>query len=144
MEVFQNYFDKVLLFFGEYSIPPTYVQAGAIIFLTFLLVVSLAQFRQHFVKWSLKGGLLGLFFGFLLTLLLEGFLLVNGRTALVSVLGWENAPKPFSTALDLGKERLTNVLGVANEVKTSTDVIQDLQSLNPVEIKKVRSIICTP
>lgn len=144
METFQNAFDQVILFFEGYSIPATYVQAGAIIILVFLLIISLAQFRQHFVKWSLKGGVVGLFFGFLLTIILEGFLLVSGHTILTSTLGWTNAPKPFSTALDLGKEKLINVLGEKTEERKSQNIIEDLQFLSPVEIKKVKSIICTP
>jgi hypothetical protein len=126
------------------SVAPTYIQAGAIIFLLFLLVVSLAQFRQHFVKWSMKGGLVGLFFGVLLTLILEGFLLLSGHTAITGVLGWKTAPKPISTALDLGKEKLTNVLGVGTDNPTSNDVITIMQSLPPSEISKIKAIICTP
>ncbi len=126
------------------SVAPTYIQAGAIIFLLFLLVVSLAQFRQHFVKWSMKGGLVGLFFGVLLTLILEGFLLLSGHTAITGVLGWKTAPKPISTALDLGKEKLTKVLGVGTDNPTSNDVITIMQSLPPSEISKIKAIICTP
>jgi hypothetical protein len=126
------------------SVAPTYIQAGAIIFLLFLLVVSLAQFRQHFVKWSMKGGLVGLFFGVLLTLILEGFLLLSGHTAITGVLGWKTAPKPISTALDLGKEKLTNVLGVGTDNPTPNDVIIIMQSLPPSEISKIKAIICTP
>ena len=144
MESFQFLIEKVQSFFASFSIAPIYVQAGAIVVLLFLLVVSLAQFRQHFVKWSLKGGLVGLFFGVLLTLLLEGFLIINGHTALTSLLGWKTAPKPISTALDLGKEKLTNVLGVDTDNPTSKDVITVMQSLNPDEIKKIKAIICTP
>jgi hypothetical protein len=89
-------------------------------------------------------GLIGLFFGVLLTLILEGFLLINGHTAITSLLGWKNAPKPISTVLDLGKEKLTNVLGMEANNPTSTDAIKVLQSLNVAEIKKVKAIICEP
>jgi hypothetical protein len=136
--------DKIMLFLNGFSIAPTYIQAGAIVVLLFLLVVSLAQFRHHFVKWSMKGGLIGLFFGFVLTLLLEGFLLVGGHTVLTSTLSWNNPPKPFSTALDKGREKLTNVLGVKVEDITSKDVINTMQSLPPSEINKIKAIICTP
>lgn len=144
MQFIQDLFQKVVLFFKTFSVAPTYIQAGAIIILLFLLVMSLAQFRHHFVKWSMKGGIVGLFFGVLLTLLLEGFLLVNGHTALTSLLGWKTAPKPISTALDIGKEKLTNVLGTETNNPTSSDAIKILQSLNPTEIKKVKTIICEP
>lgn len=147
MQYIQTVWQRVLDFVSNFSVAPTYMQAGAIIVLIFLLVISLAQFRHHFVKWSMKGGLIGLFFGILLTLLLEGFLLVSGHTALISLLGWKNAPKPLSTILDIGKEKLTDVLGISTKSLTSvstTDAITVLQSLNPSEIKKIKAIICTP
>lgn len=97
-------------FVNNFSVAPTYIQAGAIILLIFLLIIILAQFRHHFVRWSMKGGLIGLFFGIVLTLIIEGFLLVNGRTALITLLSWNNAPKPMSTVLDIGKEKLTNII----------------------------------
>jgi len=43
------------------------------------------------------------YFGFLLALILEGFLLIGGKTILTSVLGLENPPAPISIALDAGK-----------------------------------------
>lgn len=144
MQVVNNIIQSASGFFESISIAPTYIQAGAIVFLLFLLVVSLAQFRQHFVKWSMKGGLVGLFFGILLTLILEGFLLISGHTAITGVLGWKTAPKPISTALDMGKEKLTNVLGVGIDNPTSNDVITIMQSLPPSEISKIKAIICTP
>ncbi len=144
METINFLRDKFSSFLGGFSVAPTYIQAGAIIILLFLLIVSLAQFRQHFVKWSMKGGLVGLFFGFILTLILEGFLLIGGHTVLTSTLSWDNPPKPFSTALDKGKEKLTNVLGAKVEEITSKDVIITMQSLPPSEINKIKAIICTP
>lgn len=129
MQSLQYIWQIVLDFINNFSIAPTYIQAGAIVILLFLLVMSMAQFRHHFVKGSLKGVAVGLFFGVLLTLIVEGFLLVNGQTAITSLLGWKNAPKPIGTALDIGKEKLTDTL---------------FQSLNPNEIKKIKAIICQP
>lgn len=143
MQYIQSLWQGFMDFINNFSVTPTYIQAGAIIILIFLLVISLAQFRHHFVKWSMKGGLIGLFFGILLTLILEGFLLVSGHTVLIGLLGWENAPKPIGTALDIGKEKLTNILGATPENSTSKDVITIMQSLNPDEIKKIKAIICT-
>ena len=139
-------------FFYNLSFSPTYVKVIAIIVLIFFLVVTLASVRKHFVKWSMKGGLMGLFFGFLLTLILEGFLLIGGKTAITEVLGWRNAPKPITTALDLGRNKLIKVLGVTDEIPysnafntpTATDAIEILQNLNPTEIKKIKAIICIP
>lgn len=137
---------------GNFSVPIPYWQAGAIIFLIFLLVLSTAQLRRHFVNWSFKGALFGIFFGFLLALILEGFLLIGGKTALTEVLGWKNAPAPISLALDSGRTKLIQILGIQNQVPSSLakenptvqDAVETLQSLNPNDIKKVKSLICTP
>ena len=65
-----------------------------------------------YVHWSFKGFVPSILFGFILALILEGFLLIGGRTLFTELLGWENAPKPVAVALDAGRTRLVNVLGV--------------------------------
>jgi len=135
---------------GKLSFPVSFIQVGAIVFLTFLLIVLLAQFRRHYVNWSIKGAIFGTFFGFLLALTLEGFLLIGGRTALTSILGWKNPPEPISLALDAGKSKLIQVLGIQDQVPSSlakenssvTGAVELLQSLNPTDIKKVKTIFC--
>lgn len=137
---------------GKFSLPVTYLEAGAVILLLFILILTLAQVRRHYVNWSLKGGVVGIFFGFLLALILEGFLLIGGKTAITEVLGWKNAPKPILVALDAGRGKLIQVLGIqdpipssqAKENATVQSAIQTLQSLNPADMKKVKSLICTP
>lgn len=127
-------------------------KAFAIIALLFLLVLTLAQVRRHYIDWSFKGALFGVFFGFLLALFLEGFLIIGGRTAITELLGWKNAPKPVQTAIEMGRGKLIEVLGISNEVSetnaqtnpTSDDVITIMQSLDPAETKKVKSLICEP
>lgn len=144
MQLFQGFIGNITNYINNFSIAPTYIQAGVIIVLLFLLIISLAQFRHHFVKWSMKGGLIGLFFGFLFTILIEGFLLVQGNTFLTTIFGWRNPPKPFKTAIELGREKLTNVLGNSIEEPIAKDAITILQSMNPQEISKIKAIICTP
>ena len=152
MSTVQNFFANIGSYLSNLYFSTNYLQAGAIIVLVFLLILTLAQVRHHFVHWSLKGGIAGLFFGFLLALFVEGFLLIAGRTAVTEILGWKNAPKPIKTALDLGHDKLINVLGVTEEIPTSNasnestvdEVLTVLQSLNPSEIKKIKAIICTP
>ena len=135
---------------GEFQFSPSYIQAGAIVFLLFLLVLTLARLRYMFVNWSLgKSGVAMLFWGFLLALILEGFLIIGGRTLFTEILGWENAPKPIVNILDAGRNKLVGVLGVTDEVPTLTaredptlyNVISDFQSLSPDEVEKARSII---
>jgi len=103
------FFSKTLNF-GKFSLPFTYWQAIAIVILVFLLILSLSQFRRHYIDWSLKGAVFGIFFGFIFALILEGFLIISGRTALIGVLGWKNAPKPFSVVLDAGREKLKTIV----------------------------------
>lgn len=141
---------RLTSFLGNVDLSSSHVKAGAILVLIFILVLSLAQLRHHFIDWSLKGALFGLFFGFLLALILEGFLIIGGKTALTGVLGWKNAPQPVTAALDLGREKLIQVLGIKDEIPvsiaktalTAKDVINFFQSLNPTEVAEVKKIIC--
>lgn len=143
---------NILNLVSNISISQGYLKAGLIIVLTFLAVLLFGYIRKYFVKSSIDGVFLGIFFGFLLTLLLEGFLLIAGRTAITEVLGWKNAPKPIARALDLGREKLVNVLGATDEIPssyasddlTTDEVLTSLQSLDPDEIKKIKAIMCIP
>jgi len=138
---------------GKYTISVVFWQVAAIVFLLFLLVLSMAQFRRHYVDWGLKGAAFGIFFGFLLALTIEGFLIVGGKTALTEFLGWKNAPLPLQMALDSGKKQLIKVLGIdtvaipaslANETLSVQDAVGALQSMNPADLKKVKNLICQP
>ena len=135
---------------GNLSFSVAYIQAFAIVFLIFILILTLAQVRRHFVNWSLKGAVFGVFFGFLFALILEGFLIIGGRTAITSVLGWKNVPAPISIALDAGRNKLIQVLGIQDQIPSTlakegtsvTGAIEVLQSLNPAEVKKVKTLFC--
>ena len=139
---------------GKFSFSSSYIKVGAILILLFILVLSLAQLRRHFVDWSVKGAVFGLFFGFLLALVLEGFLIVGGKTAITQVLGWKNPPKPLASVLDLGRSKLIQVLGEKVEIQipeaiaklnpTFKDGITFFQSLNPTEAQKFKNFICKP
>jgi len=137
---------------GKLSLSTSYIQAGAIVVLLFLLVLSMASFRRHLIGWSLRGALFGLFFGFLLALIFEGFLIIGGKTAITELVGWKNAPKPIANLLDSGRTKLVQVLGVTQEIPTSIakenptveEAIGVFQSLDPQESAKVRKMICEP
>lgn len=137
---------------GTRSLAVPYIQAAAVVFLLFLLILTMAQFRRHYVDWSLKGAVFGVFFGFLLALILEGFLIIGGKTALTSVLGWKDAPKPIQLALDAGRNQLIKVLGIQTAIPSSLakdnssvqSTLETIQSLNPAEVKTVKSLICQP
>ena len=137
---------------GNFSFSPTYLQVGAILFLLFLLILSLAQVRRHFMLWSFKGALFGIFLGFLLALILEGFLIIGGKTAVTELVCLKNVPKPLSTILDLCRDKLITVLGVKTQIPSISvnsqtsleDLIKTFQSLRPDELTRVRKIICAP
>ena len=139
---------------GKFSFSPSYIQAGTVVVLLFILVLTLAQLRRHFIDWSIKGTLFGLFFGFLLALILEGFLIIGGKTAITQVLGWKEAPKPIANLLEIGRDKLVQVLGEQAEVRipdavaklnpTFDDAVTFFQSLNPSEAQKLKNFICKP
>ena len=135
---------------GNYVFAPSYLLAAAIVFLLFLLVLTLAQVRRHFLTWSVKGGVFGIALGFFLALILEGFMIIGGKTVVTEILGWKNAPKPILTALEAGRSKLVNVLGVTNEIEVSQaggpaqgKVIELYQTLTPDQQDLVRYQICT-
>ncbi len=135
---------------GNLSFSPTYFTAGAIVFLLFLLVLTLAQVRRHFLNWSIKGGIFGIALGFFLALILEGFMIIGGKTVVTEVLGWKNAPKPILNALEVGRNKLVNVLGVTDEIEegmasapAKVQVINIYQTLSPKEQESVQYQICT-
>ncbi|OGM77623.1 hypothetical protein A2394_00105 [Candidatus Woesebacteria bacterium RIFOXYB1_FULL_42_36] len=143
-------FGQFNLNLGKMSFPVSYAQAALIVFLIFVLILMMAQFRRHYVNWSLKGAVFGIFFGFLLALILEGFLIIGGRTAITGILGWKNAPAPISIALDAGRNKLIQVLGIKDQIPSSfakenanvAGAVDLLQSLNPADMKKVKTIFC--
>ncbi len=144
--------------FGVYNIKgfyiePTYWQAGAIVFLLFLLVLTFARLRYLYIHWSVsKPAVSFLFYGFLLALILEGFLILSGRTMLTEILGWKNPPKPISTALDFGRSKLADTLGVydaipesnANEPQTYQSMLSEFEKMSLQDKEMLKSFICEP
>lgn len=135
-----------------YTFAPSYLHIAAILVLLFLLILTLAQVRRHFIDWSIKGSVVGIFLGFLLALVLEGFLILAGRTAVTEILGWKNAPEPLKQALDSGRGRLADVLGVTEEVPSSaasqnpdSEMVTRLYSLlGEKDQEKVQTFVCSP
>ena len=110
MKGVESFFTNIANSFGSVSLPENYFKAGSIVALVFVFILITAYFGRFVNKSTIKGIFVGIFFGFLLTLTIEGFLLVSGHTALTGLLGWNNAPKPISTVLDIGKEKLTDII----------------------------------
>jgi len=129
------------------------LQAVAIVFLLFLLILTLGQLRRRFVDWHFQGFLGGIIFGFVIGLILEGFLLISGKTVVTSLLGWKNAPEPITKSLDIGREKLVDVLGAqeesGSECKSSEKVtiggiMEEYNQLSASEADSLKSIVCTP
>lgn len=152
MEQVQGLFEKASGTSFSYKIgsiyfEPSYLQALLIVFLLFLLVFAFARMRYLYVHWSLgKSAVAMAFWGFLLAIILEGLLLVGGRSFLTVIFGWNNAPKPISTALDVGRERLINVLGVSDGIEerqyTSQEIIEVIEKLPLSETEAVKEYLC--
>src|SRR3989344_8093976 len=112
--------------FGVYNIrgiyvEPTYWMAGAIVLLIFLLLFTVARIRWLYVHWNLgKSSMSMLFWGFLLAFIVEGFLILGGRTLFTEILGWKSAPKPLSTLLDISRTKMVDVMGVTDEMPSSS------------------------
>jgi len=96
---------------GSINLKPAYWQAMAVLFLVFLLIFTFARLRHLYVKWSFKGFLPAVLMGFILAIILEGFLIMSGKTIFVQIIGLENMPKPISTFLDESRQELVEVLG---------------------------------
>ena len=82
------------------------------------------------------------FWGFLVAVILEGFLLISGKTFFTMVLGWKNPPKPIARALDVGRARLIKVLGASEEILSSDDLMSSFSELSESDKQKVKEFIC--
>lgn len=130
-----------------------YWMAVVIVILIFLLLFTIARIRHLYVHWNLgKASMSFLFWGFMLALILEGFLWIAGRTLLTEVIGWKTAPKPIGTALDMGRERLVDVLGATEEIPetnasvkpTKESVLLEFQNLSSEDVIEIKAQICKP
>jgi hypothetical protein len=122
-----------------------------LILLAFMLLFTIARVRYLYVHWNLsKTSISFLFYGFLFALILEGFMIISGRTLFTEILGWENAPKPISALLDTSRNKLVDVLGVteeipasyASEAPTYKSVVGDYENLSIEDKETVKNFIC--
>lgn len=134
---------------GNFNIRPEYWQAITIVVLLFLIVWTIARWRHLYVKWNLQGFLPSVAIGFALTLFVEGFFLIAGKTMFTEVLGWESAPKPISTIIDIGRGKLISVLGAqdmstqshVSEISPET-VLDDYSKLEKDQKDEVKVLLC--
>jgi hypothetical protein len=138
---------------GNLIIDATYWEAAVIVVLLFLLVFTFARMRYLYVHWSMgKHAFAMLFWGIVLTIIIEGFLMLTGRTIFTEILGLKNVPKPFSTFLNIGRNKLVSVLGEESEIpssyaesKLNSDQMYSLYTkMDTTESQKLQNIICQP
>lgn len=138
---------------GGYTFSPTYIQAGLIVLLLFLLILTLGSLRHRYTNWTIKGVMPGVTFGFVLALFIEALLIASGSTIFISLLGWKNPPKPISTVLDSGKTKLVKVLGesdqagqsdmeMSSEEVTIGKIMSDYKELNMSEQESLKTLLC--
>jgi len=135
---------------GGFVFAPSYFQAIAIVVLIFLLILTLGQLRKRYFGWHISGILPGVMFGFSIALIIEGLLIVGGRTILTEILGWKSAPKPIVNVLDAGRNQLVDVLGVSSEIPslnaavkpTIGGIMDQYSKLGIDEQDGLRSIVC--
>jgi len=123
---------------------PNYITFGLTILMIFLLILTFARLRHVYVHWSLKGSGSMIALGFILAILLEGLLLIGGKTFLTAIFGVENAPKPISTALDTGRQEFEEVLGVCDidgDYKVS-DLVAIYDRMPQDDQERVKENIC--
>lgn len=97
---------------GNITIAPNIWQAAAIIALIFALILILAYMSRNFLEWSLSGFGIGLVIGFILAIILEGFLIIGGKTVVTGLLNWRGAPPQIQKVLDDGHKKLLDTLNV--------------------------------
>ncbi len=150
-----NFANKPLPSFTVYGVDvyPTYWEAATIVLLIFLLIFTLARMRYIYVHWHLsKTSLAMMFWGFVLTVIIEGFLWLSGRTVLTTMLGWKNPPKPVAQTLSTGREHLREVLGEtaeidsakAKEIPTYQSVVFEYKELTDEDKEMVQKFVCKP
>lgn len=127
---------------GGFVFAPSYLQAGLIVLLLFLLILTLGSLRHRYNNWTMGGVMPGVTFGFLLAIFIEALLVAGGSTLFISVLGWKNAPKPISNVLDSGKTKLVDVLGESDQHPSSAIVISEYNKLDEAGKISVENMVC--
>jgi len=137
---------------GKSDLTFSYWQLALIALLVFLLFLSLARVRRMFLHWSLgKHSLSFFFWGFVLALILEGILVLVGRTAFTESAG-KSLPKPVAGLVETVGEQLTKVLGESTQVEitkaggveSTESFIKAFLNLPSDQKKQIKEEICRP
>jgi len=85
-------------------------KAVLVVVLLFFVLLLLAKMSRSYIEWYMSGWFIWLFLGFFLAVLIEGLLLVSGKTIFTEVLRMQSAPRPIQSVIDSGRANLTEVL----------------------------------
>jgi|GEM_PF-622451 len=148
--------NKLTQTLGEFNLPggfvfsPTYLQAGIVILCLFLFIFTFSLVQRHQTQLTIKGVMPGIALGFTLALLIEAIFLVGGKTVITELLGWKNAPKPISNAIEISRSRFVEVLGInstvpegkAKEKFRAEELMQRYEELSNSEKENLKRLIC--
>lgn len=132
---------------------PSVKQIGIIALGIFFFLLLFGLARHHMLEWSLKGAYFGIFLGIILTLVIEAFLLVGGRTLIVAAVKNEKTPQVVRIFLQKNMMELAEslagepkTLGAAGEQKTLSpnEVVNNFSLLSPNDQSRVQQRICAP
>lgn len=123
-----------------------------VVVLLFVLVLTFGQLRHRLVHWHMKGIVPGVALGMIITLIIQGALLMLGGNLLKNALGWQGAPRPVAVAIETGKEKLVEVLSDTDEIiiETSDDrqkatiggIMESYGDLTSEEQISLQSLVC--
>lgn len=145
-------FDSLLKQFGlSTSLPRGSEQAVVIIIGVFLITLVLGLARHHMLAWSIKGAGFGIVMGAVLMLVLEGILLVGGKTAVGEIVKNTSTPENVRVFLQKNMSELASqigtepgTLGAASEQTGPEVIISEFKNLESLEREKVQEAICKP
>ncbi|MBI3289828.1 hypothetical protein HYZ78_00345 [Candidatus Microgenomates bacterium] len=116
----------------------------------FLVLLLLAWTRHHMLGWTLKGAHMGVFFGIVLTLVVEALIIVGGKTTLAEILKNNAVPQVVRETVSRNLQELAaNVVSSpktlgAQGMVSAVDVAGDFQELSEGDQTRVRELVCKP
>ena len=138
-----NFTSAIQSNFGDIDISGSWIKAGIIIGLIFLLLLVMAKMTRGYMSWYTNGWWVWTGLGFLLAVVIEGFFVISGSTIFTSVLSWDKAPKPIQTVLNVGNSRLSEVLGESDQMMSSSTFVDRYIALDDDQKEQVKSAVCS-
>lgn len=134
------------------SIPPGILQVALIGTGVFLFTLLLGLARHHMLAWSIKGAWFGFLLGMVLLLILEGFLLVGGKTAISELVKNKRTPENVRVFLEKNMTELAQslsnnpkALGASTKSgNPSASFVSQFENLPRGEQDAVKEEICQP